>query len=296
MASVLEKPELANVSLIIGYVANPEIRVLAEAARQKNIPFINANLPNDGGVSDNPSLVILNSTLRTHIQNIYRFLQRNYATAPIIIFRQKGAQDDVIASYFNETDKATASVPLTFKYVTLNTNFTSAQIAANLNEDRVTMCIVASLNDGFARQITKILASLNESHPVHVMGMPTWDAIKDFEKKEYKGLEIFYGTPFYNGKADKTSIWITNYFKSNLYSRPSDMVFRGYECLLHFGKLLLEHGANLNSSIGEKKYRVFTDFDIQPVIRNRQTMAIDYFENKKVYFVKTMDGVVKGVY
>ena len=95
---------------------------------------------------------------------------------------------------------------------------------------------------------------------------------------------------------DKVSISITNYFKNNLYSRPTDMAFRGYECLMHFGKLLLEKGSNLGSSIGEKKYKVFTDFDIQPVFLNKQSPTLDYFENKKIYFVKILDGVIKSVY
>jgi len=81
-----------------------------------------------------------------------------------------------------------------------------------------------------------------------------------------------------------------------MYSRPTDMVFRGYECLMHFGKLLLQHGPNLSSSIGEKKFKVFNDFDIQPVFLNKQSPTLDYFENKKVYFVKLVDGVIRGVY
>ena len=89
---------------------------------------------------------------------------------------------------------------------------------------------------------------------------------------------------------------IANHFKNIMFSRPSDMVFRGYECFMHFGKLLLEHGPNLGSAIGEKKYKVFTDFDIQPVFLNKQSPTLDYFENRKIYFVKMQDGIVKGVY
>ena len=73
------------------------------------------------------------------------------------------------------------------------------------------------------------------------------------------------------------------------------MAFRGYETMFRFGKLLMDYGSNLHTSIGEKKYKVFTDFDIQPVI-NKQTNTLDYFENKKVYIVKMLDGVVKAVY
>ena len=45
--------------------------------------------------------------------------------------------------------------------------------------------------------------------------------------------------------------------------------------------------------LGRKSTACFTDFDIQPVLLNKQS-ALDYFENKKMYFVKMLDGVVKG--
>jgi hypothetical protein len=55
------------------------------------------------------------------------------------------------------------------------------------------------------------------------------------------------------------------------------------------------NGKALSGSIGEKKYKVFNDFDIEPVL-NRTTMTLDYFENKKLYFIKKVDGNVTAVY
>ena len=68
------------------------------------------------------------------------------------------------------------------------------------------------------------------------------------------------------------------------------MVFRGYETVYRFGKLLALHGGNLSGSIGEKKFKVFNDLEITPVFLNKQSMTLDYFENKKLYFIKKMDG------
>jgi hypothetical protein len=74
------------------------------------------------------------------------------------------------------------------------------------------------------------------------------------------------------------------------------MVFRGYETTYHFAKLLLQYGSNLNGSIGEKKYQVFNDFDIEPVFLDKTNMTLDYFENKKLYFIKKVDGNITAVY
>ena len=93
---------------------------------------------------------------------------------------------------------------------------------------------------------------------------------------------------------DKVSQGITGYFNKTMYSRPSDMVFRGYEVTWKYVKLLQQYGKDIASNLGNKQNKVFTDFDIQPVI-NKQTITLDYFENKKLYFLKWQDGILKSV-
>ncbi|MEO5591393.1 MAG: amino acid ABC transporter substrate-binding protein [Chitinophagaceae bacterium] len=290
----LNSPSMQNAGLIIGHVTPAEAKVIAEAALRKNIPFINANLPNDAGIGSNPSLVILNATLQTHCEGIYRFLQRNYATSPVVIFRKKGGMEDRLQTYFSEAEKNTAGVKLKLRYVLLDET-KPVSIRQYLDSTKLIISIAGSLDETFGKNIAQQLSANIATYPSLLIGMPTWDAITDFNKKEYKGLSIIYTTPFYNAKTDKTSLSITNYFKNILYSRPSDMVFRGYECMYRFGKLLIDKGSNLNTSIGEKKYKVFTDWDIQPIL-DKQTLSLDHFENKKLYFVKKADGIVKQVF
>ena len=72
----------------MGYVTAPELRTLASAAEEREIPFINVNFPNDGGVTGNPEFVILNTTLRAHCEALYKFIQRNWATSNIFYVRR----------------------------------------------------------------------------------------------------------------------------------------------------------------------------------------------------------------
>lgn len=292
--SVMKSPELNKMDMLIGHVTANEARVLADSAAAKNIPFINANFPNDAGVTNNPHFVILNSTLMTHCEGLYRFLQKNFALSPIIVFNKKGTQEDRLKSYFDEVEKTTASVPLKVKYVTLENNFTAEQLLPHLKADQTNVAIAGSLDLAFAQRLCQQLALLLEKRTSTVFGMPTWDAA-DFTKPEYKGLEIYYSTPFYVDPENKEAATLQSVFKTKFYSRPSDMVYRGYETMFHFTKLLLLHKDNFGSSIADKKHLVFTQFDIQPVI-NKKTMTLDYFENKKLYFIKKVDGVVKAVY
>jgi len=73
---ILKKPELNNASLIIASFNNRnEIKPIADFALAHKIVLISETYPNDGGVSENPYFVLVNSTLRTHIDALYNYLQ-----------------------------------------------------------------------------------------------------------------------------------------------------------------------------------------------------------------------------
>ncbi|MEO8403411.1 MAG: amino acid ABC transporter substrate-binding protein, partial [Chitinophagaceae bacterium] len=235
----------------------------------------------------------LNPTLKTQCEGIYRYLQRYYSLDPIIVFRHKGNSDDMVKSIFDDFAKVTVSIPLKMKYIELDENFTVSELQSHLDSNHHMVCMSGSLDINFGRRLALQLASISKSYETTVMGMPTWDAIsKDFARPEFKGIEIVYSTPFYNAKIDKVSNSINNYFNNEMYARPSDMVFRGYEVTWKLSKLLLQYGKDISSNLSSKLYQVFTEYDVQPVL-NRQTNTLEYFENKKLYFLKWQDGLIK---
>jgi len=295
VSQVLQDKDFENTELIIGYVNPNESRILANAALQRHIPFININLPNSSGITANPDLVLLNSTVKTHCEAIYKFLQRNYATTPITYFYNKNAMSNDLKNYFIGVEKNTASVPLHLQYVLLNEPVGQKQLLTYLDSSRQNVFIAGSLNENFSRNLCAQLASAGKEYSVTIFGMPTWDNI-DFTPPEYNGLEIFYSTPFYSNPKDTLVKYIQQYFKTKFYSRPSDMVFRGYETIYRWSKLLIQYGSDLEKHISEKKYNVFNDFDIEPVYLNKQAATLDYFENKKLHFIKKTGGNISAVY
>ena len=289
-------PLLDSISLIIAHTTAPEMKTFADIALDKKIPFINVNLPNDGGVVANPYVVLLNSTLKTHCEGIYRYLQKYHSGKPIVFFRKKGVQEDQIKFFFEDFGNATVSFPLKIKYVDLDDYLTRDRLTPHLDSNKHTICISGSLDENFGKNLAQHLAVLNKSYQLTLVGMPTWDGIRDFNKPEFKGIDIVYSTPFYNPRTDRISTTVSNNYSSKMFGRPSDMVFRGYEATLRFIKLLLQYKSDIASNLVRKQYNIFRDFDIQPVFLNKQNMTLDYFENKKLYFIKKVDGVITSVY
>jgi hypothetical protein len=300
---VLDAPEFSKMQLIIGHVTLPELRILANAAKTREIPFINVNFPNDGGVTNNHEFVILNSTLHAHCEAIYKFIQRNWATSNIFYLRRATPDDDRLRTYFAEIEKNTSSVPLHMKYINVDNTMDLGQIVPFMDSNSKTVILVGSLDENFGKTVCAKLAPLDKSYPMKILGMPTWDAIGDFNAPAYTDLEIYYTTPFYINPADSLAMSILQNYKIRFYSRPSDMVYRGYETILHFGQLLAANKGRLDGSIGERKFRIFNDFDIQPVFTNKeggsqsgQGLTLQFLENKKLYFIKKVNGNVVAVY
>ena len=288
--------ELDSVGLIIAHANAQENWVLADEARIRKVPYINVNLPNDGGITNNPYFVMLNPSLKTHVESVYRYLQKYFPLNTITVLGKKGQMEDLIKKYLEDFGKSTMSVALKFKYVDLiDDNFTVKQLLPFLDSNRHNFFLAASLDESFNRRLITQFVLAGKQYKTTIIGMPTLDNLeKDLSKSEYKGPEIIYGHPFYNGKMDKVSTQINNHFTTKMYARPSDMVFRGYEVMWKYSKLLTQYKNDLSSNLSNKSNKVFTDFDIQPVL-NKQTMTMEYFENKKLYFLKWQDGVIRGV-
>jgi hypothetical protein len=290
VSSIIQQPEFENVSLIIASFNNRnDIKPLAEFALNKRVPLISATYPNDGGTENNPYLILINSTLRTHCEELYKYMQRNYALNNIIYVRRKGATEDIIQSYFSEMNKS--SIPLKLKMIELTDTFNHAQLLPYLDSTKQNIIVSGTLNEAFGFRLVRTIGAA-KSYNVTVIGMPTWDGLKALDKEECNGVNIIYTTPYnYNNTLSSATLFKKNYY--NLYaSRPSDMAFKGFECMYHFSKLLLQYGSDLINNLSSKNDIVFNEFDIKPT-RNKNTRSIDFLENHKLYFVRKLNGQIK---
>jgi hypothetical protein len=91
---ILNSTLFDSIELIITHCNASEAKLFAEAALKRNVPVINTNLPNDANAISNPFWIILNPTLRTQCEGVYKLMQKYYSLDQIIVFRKKGALED----------------------------------------------------------------------------------------------------------------------------------------------------------------------------------------------------------
>ncbi len=288
---------LDSVDLMIGAVSGSDYLDLATVAREKQVPFVSATYPNDGGISGNPYVVIINSKLNTHLQALYNYVLRSHGTNNIVMFRRQNAADNRVAEVFKSLNTSSSGTLLNIRTVTLNATFTAADLTASLSKDRENVIICGSLDDSFSKKLITTVASLPATYKNTLVGMPTWEGFRELEATELKAVPVIYSSTFVN--AAQTNTWYTSFsqqYAKSTYSYPSEAAFRGYEIMYLFAHLLDQYQDQpLQENLSDKNFRVFTDFDFKPVHWSSKSTTPDYYENKCIYILMRLNGIVEKV-
>jgi ABC-type branched-subunit amino acid transport system substrate-binding protein len=292
IAELLKTMESNKFDLVIGsFTTANEQKLFADFSAAKNIPLISATYPNDAFLKSNPFFVMLNPTIQTHVNGLYGFLLRNYSVNSNIIFvTRKGTLEERIRRQFTSLNAAKS---LTYKTVELSDYINPGQLLPYMDSTKQNVVITGSLNETFGTNLVNSFDNVYGNR-IAIVGMPTWDGVKALDKNE--NVEIIYSTPFNYYKNTDIGNTILTEYKAKYYSRPSDMVFKGYESMYRFAKLLVNYKTDLLSHLSDLNYNLWNSFQVEPVKTSATSITPDYLENKKLYFIRKQHGVVKTVY
>ncbi|MCA6484283.1 MAG: hypothetical protein IM547_02635, partial [Chitinophagaceae bacterium] len=180
--SLLTSDALQSSDLLIALFNNRnEIKPVAGFALDNKIPLLSYTFPNDGGVTNNPFLVLINPTLKTHLEAIFKYLQRNHPVQTIYLYKRKGATEDLIRQVLEELNSKTPATRLKIKVIELADNFTPEEATAALDSTRENLVICGSLQDEFAFNLTRTLGAA-KSYRHTIIVMPTWEAGRDLSQ------------------------------------------------------------------------------------------------------------------
>jgi hypothetical protein len=293
IGTVSRSPLMDSIDLIIGQVSGSDYLQLAQIAQEKKIPFVSATYPNDGGVKNNPYLVMANAKLNTHIQSIYNYVLRNWGTQRIVWFRRAGDADNRVEDVFKQLNQSPGGGVMKYRQVLLPDNFSTPEIQQQLDSTRDNVIIAGSLDENFARKLIMACATLPPAYRMNIVGMPTWEGIRDLARPEYKHLPLVYSTSFYSQAPGQG--WTTGFdsaYRRKTFSKPSDIALKGFEITHYFVHLLLKYDTAMISHLNDPSLRLITDYDFRPIRWSKESTGPDYYENKRIYILRRLQHAV----
>ncbi len=289
ISSLIESHELDNVSLLIGSVKDEEYMQLANFARQKNIPFISATYPNDGGIIDNPNLFIINSTLKTHCEAIFAYLLQNHSSDNLIHTRKKGNQEDRISGYFNNINQPDGNTLLNVRTILIDSNFNL--VLSKLDSTRKNIIIGGSLDEQFCTDLAEALNSVKKKYDITLIGMPNWDGFRFKKNFDYS---FYYTSPYYKDENNFFSKFVDGAYLKKYKKPPSDFACKGFEAVFTTVSLLIKHHKAFGKNINDISFDVFSKYNFVPIKGEKKDIP-NYYENKHLFILKKSNGTVSRV-
>lgn len=294
VSEIIKEMNRINPNIIIAFLSNTaEQKSFADFALRKNIPLVSVTYPNDAYLHSNPFFIMENSTLQTHVDSLYSYVSRTYQNSKIIYLTRKGYIEEKIKKQFtvlNKTDKG-----VKFSITELNTNPATSDLIPLMDSTKENIFICGVLDEAYGLNLVKSLSAATGYSTVAI-GMPTWDGIRALTYNNCNNVRIIYTSPFHYTAGMPAVDGLKKMYKQQYYSNPGDMVFKGYESTLYFGKLLSQYNGDVINHLNDPAFHVATVFNFQPVTLDADSQVPDYFENKKIYFINMLNGAITGVF
>jgi ABC-type branched-subunit amino acid transport system substrate-binding protein len=288
---LMQNGEFEKLDMMIAQASGNEINQLALISKEFKIPFINATHPNDRGIRESPQVYVANPTINTHIEFLQQQLSSKWPNANILWFRRTDPLDNRMEEAFRSANLKKGTKKLQYKTIALPYNFITNDILPKLDTTKTNLVIAGSLDDKFAAEFLKTVREFPKKGLIVVVGMPNWESLKEMQLPKYAALPIYFSSPFYISPTNTWAKEMDELFKKNIYTKPSLSAYKGFELTYYFASLFSKHARVVVGDSTDNLFTPLNDLDFQPIKTKGPEGPVDYFENKKLYFLRRLNGV-----
>lgn len=290
--TLIQNATFEQFDILIAQANGPEINQLALIAKELKIPFINATHPNDRGIRDNPYFLIANPTLTAHLEFLQQQITNKWSSANIIWLRRQNSVDNKLEDSFKEINGRKGNKKIAYNTYTIGDLPTIQEISPYIDTTKTNVFIAGSLDDKFGVNLVAALNSFPKKGLLNVVGMPNWENLKEIQVSKFAGLPIYFSSPFYISPTNSWAKEMDELFKNNIYTKASLSAFKGFELTYYFASVFSKHGRVFVEDPADVLFTPLNDLAFKAVKTKGPEGPIDYYENKKLYLLRRLNGIV----
>jgi len=265
--SILAKPEMARVDLIIGPLTynQSSLDKVAQFAQMNKIKMVSPVSTNIQILKNNPYVFQINANESVSIDVLLKYISATFDNKNIILINSNKESDRDTFELFK--NKLNTYFPNQFKIFNYNDNpkLIDALIAKNTNN----LIIFPSEQEAIINKILNHLNFLPKDYNIKVYGLSVWTIFKGIEQEFLHNLEFQYTSSFYvNFDDPRVKSFFNNYklyykteptyhTKDNspqfFYKDGYNMAFLGYDITFYFLNSIGRLGRNFENCLGQQK-------------------------------------------
>lgn len=284
---------LSESHLIVGPYRKQNVRMVADYAKQREIPFVSPYSASEGLATRNPFYIQISPTLQNHCEAIMNHALDRYRPDQIVLVSRDKPEEMERLPYFQNAYKARIEKPDAepleqFIIANRTVDLQDMDLLPFFELQDTTIFIVPSFsNETFIYSfLRKVDLSRNPGGLVVVYGMPQWQSYEKIEYDYYERLNVTISTDnFIDGNSDKVRFFKRRFF-DRFGSIPTDDAFLGYDVTLFFGRMLNKYGTKFQYYLDqESEQYLHTRFEVKPAVTNTGNFGlerynVDQFQNK----------------
>lgn len=252
---IIRKWEMEEMDLIIGPVNFWNLEIVADFARQHEIPMVSPFSSDREIVRYNPYIFQMTPSYDVEFKSWAEYISDFYDKTIIVFHDGDSTEYHKVQFLKNEIFKKIEGKAdlqdVIFKEVEMNDSV-FVEMSHVLTQDRENLVVVPSDNEAYVSNVISPLYYLLDEYQIEVAGMPQWNKFRNIDLEYFHKLQMSYFTSFYVDYNKPEMRDFISRFREIYYTEPYRVSPRGYNLSVYgydlvsaFVQAIGEYGKNI---------------------------------------------------
>lgn len=280
--SILRKPELASMDLIIGPLDHPSFAAASSFAKSYEIPAVAPFAMFDAKSVHNPLSYYCSPSLEAYGSCVATYLIKQKNLGPVLYFSDGSSTDKSFKKGFNAVQGAS-------KIKLIERKIVSGMEPNGLLKKSDSLVNYVLIPSDAEKMVNMTLRSFKvaeeEAYPLQVIGLDTWLNFRDPEMGHWAKMNAIVATAYFEADSTTDYAQFFSAFKSMHNIPPGDYALKGYDQMLHFGNALFTFGKAFPANLFETEFDgVGMDFYWKNTGKAIQNQAVRLLQYQDFHF------------
>ena len=282
IVSLLEKPELKKMDLIVGPFHNMPSALVATYAKRNHIPNVIPYAQQNKLLLGNPYAIKVSASSGTQIEAVADFIIKHYKKQNVLVLHNALFKERSSVQVFKENLNADLGKD-SISEVIFKTAGTKG-LQAKLSATKDNIIFIPSNDQAFVTSLVNSLRTLKKDYKIILFGMESWISFDNLDINTIQDLQLHLPSSNAIRYEDVASIEMMKKFRTKFKTDPSKYAFQGYDCGLYFVSLMDNLGKDFITHLPETKKN-----GLQCNFQFIETAVESGYENKSVFILQYKD-------
>jgi LysM repeat protein len=264
--SIIQKPEMQNMDLIIGPWYDVNFSIVADFAEENEIVIVSPQSFICAAIGENPYVVKVVPDVQSQILDLSNYFNLEYPDANVIyVYKSQNKAMKNMGGILQTVLEGIDSIGVKYSYSVIDYSENGfSKVAEGLQTGKVNIIVSMISGEAFLSTYTNNLNKIRENHEVILVGLPGWFRYDKLDMVHYSNLNThWFGSTYIDYSREDTKDFIEIY-RDRFQGDPSNNAFIGYDLSLYFFSALHQYGRNfipcLNNMDGTKLLQTELNF------------------------------------